>query len=108
MAAMMHAYKRSEKQVAWGGMLGVGAGFQSVDDANLKIFIGPTVVFGREQKVFLSGGFSLQRVDRLKSPKYDKDTEYTTIDLSDVTQKEMKPSLFFSVSYNLTNRVEVN
>lgn len=110
--AMMHAYKRSGNSWALGGMFGVGAGFQSVSDVNLSVYLGPSLVIGKREKVMVSAGWSWLRVQRIKSKQFiadDPSATYkkTEIKIEDVTEKIFKTSFFFSVSYNLTNKVEV-
>ena len=108
-AAMIHAYKRdNSKPGAFGFMFGVGAGFNSIDDADLSLYAGGTKILGKYQKVMLSVGISAHRVDRLRS-NFDTETLVPTIsDVNEITRKVFRPSLFLSLSYNLTNRVEVN
>lgn len=107
LAAMMHFYRRSGKDFNWGGMMGVGAGFQSIDDVNLSFFAGLSAVLGKSQKIMISAGYSFLNVERLKTGEYKVDNEYLAdTSLNDVTEKVIKGSLFVSVSYNLTNRLE--
>lgn len=104
---MMHFYKRSGKDWSWGGMMGVGAGFQSFDDADISFYTGLSAILGKSQKVMISAGLSFLNVERLKENEYSVDKEYAnTIALNDVTEKVIKSSFFISLSYNLTNRVE--
>lgn len=107
LAAMMHFYRRSGTDFNWGGMLGVGAGFQNLNDADLSFYGGVSGVLGKRQKIMVSCGYSFLNVERIKSGQYKVDGEYSsTTNLSDVTEKVIKGSFFFSVSYNLTNRLE--
>lgn len=108
-AAMMHFYPRTGKNWAVGGLFGVGAGFQSVSDVNFSLYAGASVVLGKRQKIMLNTGVSYLRVERLKSPEFKAGSKYETarIVIGDVTEKVFKPSFFLSISYNLTNRVEI-
>ena len=108
LAAMMHFYRRSGKDFSWGGMMGVGAGFQAVDDADVSFYTGLSAVLGKSQKIMLSAGVSFLKVDRLKEGEYAVDTVYNTanVTLGDVTEKVIKSSFFLSISYSLTNRIE--
>jgi len=110
LAAMMHVYKRSGKNFTYGGMLGVGAGFQSTDDADVSFYLGLSGIVGKRQKIMISSGISFLKVDRLKTEEYIINEEYLTndINISDVTEKVIKGSFFISVSFNLTNRIERN
>jgi len=109
-AAIMHVYKRSGRNFSYGGMLGVGAGFQSTDDADISFYLGLSGIVGKSQKIMISSGISFLKVDRLKTEEYRVSEEYleSDINLSDVTEKVIKASFFISVSFNLTNRVEKN
>lgn len=109
LAAMMHFYNRSGRDVSFGGMFGVGAGFQSVDDLNFSLYVGGSAVMGKRQKIILSAGASFLRVDRLKTKEFEVDKQYLAadFDLSGVTEKVFRPSFFFSISYNISNREEV-
>ena len=103
-AAMMHAYSRGSKV---GGMFGIGAGFQSDNKIEANLFFGGSIILGKREKLMLSAGASILRVERLKDSEFVIDKEYnnTKIDLGNITEKVFKPSIFFSISYNLTNKV---
>lgn len=109
LAAMMHIYKRTGKNIAFGGLFGVGAGFQTVQDANFSTYFGGSIIMGKREKVMLNFGVSYLSVDRLKNKQFVPEQIYpkAEIDVSNLTEKVFKPSLFLSVSYNLTNRVEI-
>ncbi|MGV3465064.1 MAG: hypothetical protein ACO1OT_07210, partial [Heyndrickxia sp.] len=107
--ALMHFYPRTGKYNGWGGLFGVGAGFQTIEDIDLSIFAGLSYVIGKKQKLMLNTGVSYLRVDRLKDVEFVVDKEYSVnkIALANVTEKVFKPSFFLSISYNLSNRVEI-
>ncbi len=110
-AAMMHFYRRSGKSWGnWGGLFGVGAGFQSIDDVNLSLYAGVSGVFGKTQKVMIGAGFGFLRVDRLKDSQFTAGGKYAIkkIELGNVTEKVFRSSLFLTISYNLTTRKEIN
>lgn len=108
-AALMHCYPRTGKYNGLGGAIGVGAGAQDPANVNLSVFAGLSYVWGKMQKLMVSGGLAYLRVDRLKDNQYVVGREYDPgkIVLADVTEKAFRPSLFFSVSYNLSQRLEV-
>ncbi|MBL7729826.1 MAG: hypothetical protein JNM88_01500 [Chitinophagaceae bacterium] len=108
-AAQMHIYRRTGRNNALAAMFGVGAGFQSTSDANFTLFGGASWVMGKSQKVMVSLGISYLQVERLKNKEFNIGTEYAVskITLGNVTEKVFKPSGFLSISYNLTNRIEV-
>lgn len=110
LAAMMHFYPRSGRDIAGGFMFGVGAGFQSVDDVNLSFFGGGSILLGKERKVILSGGISYLRIDRLKTPQYEKDAVYASdkIRIDEVTEKVFRSSFFLSISFAIASKVEIN
>jgi hypothetical protein len=107
--AMMHVYRRTGKPFAWGGVFGVGAGFQSVQDANLGFLAGLSGILGKRQKVMVSLGLLCNKVDRLKEKQFVLDKEYNTskIEIGNISEKVFKPSFFLAVSFSLANKVEV-
>jgi hypothetical protein len=108
-AATIHCYKRTDKNIGWGAMFGVGAGFETISDADLTLYLGVTAVLGKSEKLMLSAGVCGRNVDRLKTDQFKENSSYkmTGFNTNDVTQKVMLPSFFFGLSYSLTNRVEV-
>jgi hypothetical protein len=108
LAALMHFYPRTGRNAAFGGLFGVGAGFQAISDVTLSLFTGVTYVLGKRQKIMLNGGLSYLRVDRLKTDQYAVGGTYDTanVGLEDVTEKVFKASPFLSITYNLASRVE--
>lgn len=109
-AAMMHFYGRSGKTSSIGGLFGVGAGFQSINDVNISIVAGLSMILGKREKIMLNTGVSYLRIERLKTNQYIDGGKYSPskVNLSDVTEKVFKPSFFLSISYNLTRRVQRN
>jgi hypothetical protein len=105
-AAMMHYYKRSGNNISWGGLFGIGAGFQSFDDVNISFYGGISVILGKEQKIMLNTGIAFMNVERLKVGEYVIDDTYdtTAISLNDVTENVFKGSFFLSISYSLAKR----
>lgn len=105
-AAMMHYYKRSGKNYSWGGLFGVGAGFQTIEDINLSFYGGLSYVMGKEQKIMLNTGVAFINVDRLKNGEFNIDTTYdtNTVSINDLTEKVFKSSFFISLSYSLASR----
>lgn len=109
LAAMMHVYSRGANGFALGGLFGVGVGFQSVQDVNLSVFTGVSLVMGKREKVMVNAGCSWLRIDRIKNKQFEDSKNYASakITLGDVTEKVFKPSFFIGISYNLTNKVEI-
>jgi hypothetical protein len=108
-AAMMHFYGRRGKNVNYGGLFGLGAGFQTVQDPNLSFYLGGSIIFGKREKLMLNAGVSYLSVDRLKTNQFVEGKQYNTskVNIADLTEKTILPSFFFGISYNLTNRIEV-
>jgi hypothetical protein len=110
LAAMMHFYARSGMTTSWGGLFGIGAGFHSADNVDVNIYAGLSLIVGKRQKIMLNTGVSYLRVDRLKSSEFTLGNKYASsqISLDKTIEKVYKPSLFLSISYNITNRVVIN
>ena len=106
--ALMHFYKRSGTNTSFGGLFGVGAGFQTIEDINLSFYTGVSLVMGKNQKIMLNSGISFLNVERLKESEFEIGKEYdsTDFDLNNVTEKVFKPSFFLSLTFNISNRVE--
>jgi hypothetical protein len=109
LAAMMHFGGRSGKDGRLAGMFGVGAGLQDAGKVNFSLYGGASFVWGKRERIMLSAGISYLLVDRLKTDQFIKDGFYDAknIKLEDITEKVFKPSFFISISYNLTNRLEI-
>lgn len=105
LAAMMHFYPRTGKPMAFGGMFGVGADFKAIDDPDISLFLGGSLVLGIREKIMISGGVSFQRVIRNKS-NFVVDQAYNTNDISldQIEQRAFIAAPFIAVSYNLTTR----
>ncbi len=108
-AAMMHFGPRSGRDFRIAFMFGVGAGFQTVEDLNLSLYGGGSVVLGKRERVMVSLGLSYLRVSRLKTEQFTSGKNYISegFKLEDVTENVFKPSFFIAISYNLTNRLEI-
>ena len=105
-AAMMHIYDRVASQTALGLLFGIGAGIQSVEEVDLSLYLGGSIIMGKRQKVMLNAGLSLLRVDRLKEQEFKVDAEYNTQDfqIANAVEKVFQPSFFISLSYNLAKK----
>lgn len=103
-AAMMHFYPRRAQNIAYGGMFGVGAGFQGIEDADISFYAGASVILGKREKIILSLGVSYLNVDRIKNNEFKADNEYVpaNIDLNNVTEKVLDGSFFLSISYAIS------
>ena len=108
-AATMHVGPRNGTEWRPALMFGVGAGFQTMQDVNLSMYVGASVVCGKRERVMLSAGWSFLRVERLKDKEYTLDKEYLTssTSIANVTEKVFKSSGFLSISYNLTNKLVI-
>lgn len=107
-AAMIHAYPRLGKNYAIAGLLGVGAGFKADAALTAAYYLGVSVVAGKQQRLMLSAGCSFLPVERLKvNYQVDKEYDIESTKITDLTEKVLRPSVFFGISYNITNRVEL-
>ena len=104
LAAMMHFYPRKAGNVALGGMFGVGAGFQGIEDADLSFYAGASLILGKREKIIINAGISYLNVDRIKNDEFKTGTEYlpANIDLNNVTEKVLDGSFFLSISYAIS------
>lgn len=107
LAAMMHVYPRLSANFGIGFMMGVGVNFKAIDDPDISLYIGGTIILGKREKVMMSAGASFMRVGRIKSEYQTGEIYPVTLNIDDVTSKVFKPSAFFSISYNLTSKVEI-
>ena len=110
LAAMMHFYPRTGKYTSYGFNFGVGAGFQSTDDVDLTIFLGGSLILGKSRKIMVSAGAGFLKVDRLKNPQFEVGQVYNIngFDVTNVVEKVFKSSPYISITYNISNRVEIN
>ena len=83
----------------------MGAGFQSIDDADLALYTGPTIIAGKRDKFMVSAGVSYHRVKRLNE-EFVLDTSYPVdeVSVADLTRTLIKPSFFISLSYAIATR----
>lgn len=107
--AFMHFYPHTGTYRGFGGLFGVGAGFQNTSAIDVNMFVGVSYIIGKMEKLMLNGGVSYVRVDRLKNKEFEvgKTYEAAKISLNDLTEKVYKPSLFLSITYALSKRVEI-
>jgi hypothetical protein len=103
-ASMMHVYRRTSKDVAWGGMFGVNAGFKELTDLNLGFVAGVSTILRSSPIVVISTGLSYQKVNRLKEGEYKVGNAYKDVKIEAVTEQLWKPSWFVAVSLNLAKR----
>lgn len=104
-ASMMHMYKRTPKDTQVGFAFGVGANFKSIEDADLSYYLGLSVIFGKIQRVNFTAGVSFLKVDRF-TEEYKLDNKYPTdvIAAATKTDKVIRGSFFFSISYSLAKK----
>lgn len=93
--------------------LGASAGL-GIDVVNGKVqlsnfFIGPTVLFGKYDRLFLTGGLSLRNVQQLKSGyKVDDVVTSGADDINNYLSDKYSVGGFLSLTYNLTKGVRAN
>lgn len=85
--------------------LGLSLNTESLDLTT--VLLGMTLFIGRDDRIALTGGGALKRINMLRSD-YSTDKLYSTANLgadaSGVTTPTWKWGWFFAVSYNLTNK----
>jgi hypothetical protein len=102
------SYRRTQ-YVAYGGSAGLG-----IDVLNGKVqlsnfFVGPTVLFGKYDRLFLSGGLSLRNVQQLKSGYNEGDSIINGAnEISNYLTDKYAIGTFLSLTYNLTKGVRTN
>ncbi|SFC09307.1 hypothetical protein SAMN05421747_104108 [Parapedobacter composti] len=105
---MVTMSRRRTGYIAWGGSAGLGLDINEGKIQLSNFFIGPTMLLGKSERIFLSLGASLKDVGRLKSGY-----EYTigdklgteippTSDLSSYMAKHYRIGVFASITYSLT------
>ncbi len=101
--ALMHILFRTNHSVTGGFTWGIGANVSAI--SNLTIFVGLSMVLGREERFILSGGLAAAPVDYLKG-KYSLDTPVKTsdIDQTSIVEKAFRPGIFVGFTYNLTSQ----
>jgi hypothetical protein len=103
-APMLHLYRRTCKDVAWGGMFGINADFKEITDINLGFLAGGSIIIGETQKAILSGGLSYSNVNRLKAGEYNVGKVYTDTSIESVTERVLRPSFFLAFSLAISKR----
>lgn len=99
--AFMHISQR--KRGGCTPALSLGLGVNSTDLKETKIYFGPSVILGKKERAVLSTGLGLSFVDFLKG-KYELTKDIPTGEMeSAITEKLMRPGIFFGISVNLTN-----
>lgn len=105
---MTMSYRRTQ-YLAYGASAGLG-----IDAVNGKIqlsnfFVGPTILFGKYDRIFLTGGFSFRNVGQLKSG-YNEGDEIVigTDDINKYLSDKYSLGGFLSLTYNLTKGVRAN
>lgn len=97
--ALMHAYRRCKGPVGWAGTLGVGA----APNLNYSILLGGSVLFGRKNRLVLSGGANFSSV-RALSNAYENVNGSMVVNES-VTEvplySRVKFGYFLSLTYNI-------
>jgi len=102
---------RSASYVTYGASVGLG-----IDVTNGKIqlsnfFAGPSVIFGKYDRLTLTTGASVRAIDRLKG-NYSVNTNMpiteSSSDLKNFVTTEYRVGFFISLTYNLTRGVKDN
>lgn len=94
--------RRQTKYIAWGGSAGLG-----IDVLNGKIqisnfFIGPTILFGKKDRIFFTAGPALRNIGKLKSGYNVGYNVGKVTEISSFIADKYKVGWFVSLSYSLT------
>lgn len=97
---------RKTRYVAYGVSAGLG-----IDVVNGKVqlsnfFFGPSMIFGKFDRLLLSGGGSVRNVQRLKSGYSIGSPAGQITDISSVLADKYKIGMFLSVTYSLTSNAK--
>jgi hypothetical protein len=100
LGAFMHFYKKNEKNHHWAGTFGLG--LNSTDLNDLEVYFGASKIFGKQERVILSGGLAISKVAYLKG-SLDEDVQIDYAKFTDeFTEKAFRVGGFLSFSYNLS------
>lgn len=99
---------RSATHFTFGLSAGVGI---SADDGSFtfdNFFIGPSMIFGRFERVFLTGGISFKNLPTLNNSYSVGDVIPNGFSIENVSNNSYRPGMFIALSYNLTKGVREN
>jgi hypothetical protein len=99
---MVTMSRRKTGYMAYGASAGMGIG---VDNGKIQLsnfYIGPTVLLGKRERIFVSVGASLRNVKELRISTPVGTTVPIASDLSSYMQDRYKVGVFASVTYSLT------
>lgn len=114
LVGMLHTSIKSQANTAFGLSLGT-----ALDVANFdinSIYLGPSVLFGRNSKIIITSGVAFRNIKELKSTNsqyiYDNKSKVVlpdnfTLDDSSYV-KNFKTGFFFAITYNLTSKQRKN
>jgi hypothetical protein len=96
-STLMHFYSRWTRDVNFA--LSIGAGITLGNSTQVRYLTGGSILFGRTNRIALSGGYSFGNVNMI-SGKY-KDNRAENTDSSVDTYKTLKGAGFIALSYNI-------
>lgn len=105
LVGLLHASKRSSNNIAFGFSLGTALDVANFDISS--IYIGPSLLWGRSNKIIFTAGPSFKKIKEL-NPEFQKYTGQIALPSSfnlDETKyvNSYKIGIFFAITYNLTN-----
>ncbi len=104
-AAFIHISPRVHKDISPVFSFGIGADFDGALDTNVSYYVGGGAILGKKKRVIIQLGLSLIRTNRL-NPLIENDGEYKKEFVNQLDNdgliNSLKPSGFFSLSYNIT------
>ena len=103
---MFTASYRNARHIAIGASVGLG-----IDATNGKLqlnnfFAGPSLIWGKQERVSLTLGGSLKSIPKLKSNYTVGQEVGNETDIVKFTREQYKFGFFISVTYNLTKGVK--
>lgn len=99
--ALMHFYKRSPTCVKIGGSLGVST---TADLSTLNFHVGPSLIFGNESRIILTGGLTL-KTSSVLDRQLEMNKTYSKLESPDdipLVNIFPKAGAFISITYNVS------
>jgi hypothetical protein len=102
LATMFHVSLRSSSN--WSGGVSLGASLNVMDFDINSLFIGPSLLVGKKDKVIFTSGISFRNTKQLERGYKDGLSIDPRINIDDLMTSNFRLGVFFGISYNLTNK----
>lgn len=100
LSTYIHFYPNTRGGMAMAGTFGLGIPISSANITALNFFLGPSLLFGRGQRIVLSGGFTAGPTQRLA--KGFKEGDWFDPNLGDIpTSTKYELGYFLGISFNM-------